>query len=416
MLTPRPARSLALALALAAPAGAVDIVPVFNANVSAGQYFFEREKGSLSANAAVVAAPMMRFSPRWSLMPMYAGSYRGTKGIDDGVGASSLFQQSMDHRLSVTGIRSLEGTTWRLKPQASYKREFLKETRNEDWGKGLFDYEKIAVGLEAENVYKDPFSFRAALDLWRTRFPHYESLESRSGVDPNGNPLGRELAPRKVLDTFNAQLTLAGSRPVPFADPRYALSATWAVMHSAYTDQRLVNAQGQFDSAKRRDILNTASASLVRPAPVRLFGEDMRLDLSGGVNLAYNHSNQNTFDAGRLKYVADSYSYWSLGLGPGAALSWGDRKAPERVSLGLRWSRLQYVGRLAQESSGAYTGAKQRQDRTTLSLGFDHPLAPKYTLQLRANSLWASSNQKFEQNYTYNYRTMTYHVGVSYEL
>lgn len=416
MLTRRLARSLALAGALAAPASALDVVPVFNANVSAGQYFFGRERGSLAANAAVVAAPMMRLSPRWSLMPMYSGSYRGTKGIDDGVGASSLFQQSMDHRLSVTGFRSLEGTTWRLKPQASYKREFLKETRNEDWGRGLFDYEKIGVGFEAENVYKDPFSFRAALDMWRTRFPHYESLESRSGVDPNGNPLGRELAPRRVLDTWNTQLTLSGSRPLPAADPRYALSASWSLMHQAYADQRLVNEQGQFDGGKRRDILNNASLNLVRPTPVRLAGQDMRLDLSGGVSAAWNISNQNSFDAGRLRYIADSYSWWSFGLGPAAALSWGDRKAPERVSMGLRWSRLQYTGRLAQAASGAYNSAKQRQDRTTLSLGFDHPLAPRYVLQARINALWATSNQKFEQNYTFNYRTMTYHVGVAFEL
>lgn len=414
MLSRRAAARL-LAFALAAPAGAVEVVPVVNGSLSAGQYLFQNERGSFSGNASLVAAPMLRFSPRWSLLPMYAGGYRGTKGVEDGVGAGTLFQQQMEHRLSVTGFRSLEGTTWRLKPQASYKREFLKETRDEEWGRGLFDYEKIAVGLEAENAYKEPFAFRAALDVWRTRFPHYESLESRSGVDPSGNPLGRELAPRKVLDTWNYQLTLSGSRPWPYADPSFALQGSWSVMYQDFSDQLLVNERGQFEPTGRRDLLNAVSASLVHPRPLRLFGEEARLDLSANAHLSWNRSNQNSYDAGRTQFIADSYSYYGVGFGPAAALAWGERKAPERLSLGLRWNRVQYLGRLAQEGSGLYSGAKQRQDRYTLSLGFDHPVAPRFTLTARLSALWAASNQKYEANYKYTYRAMTYLIGVNYE-
>ncbi|MDX6769871.1 MAG: hypothetical protein SF051_10085 [Elusimicrobiota bacterium] len=416
MLKPLFARSLpCVLLAAALPARGVEVTPVFNASLSAGQYFFQGQRGSFSGNSTVVAAPLIKLSPRWSMMPMYLGNYRGTKGVDDGVGAGTLFQQEMDHRLSVTGIRVLEGTTWRLKPQASYKREFLKETRDETWGKGLFDYEKIAVGLEAENLYKDPFVFRAAVDLWRTRFPQYESLESRSGTDPSGNPLGRELAPRKVLDAWNAQLTLSGSRPVPFADPAVALQASWSFLYQNYSEQKVVNARGQFDRTGRRDLLNSASLSVVHPRPVRLFGHDARLDLTGGLNLAYNASNQNTFDAAKTQFVPDAYGFWSFGLGPAAALSWGDRKTPERLSMGLRWNRVRYTGRLVQDGDGVYSSAKQYQDRTTLSLGFDHPVAPKFTLTTRVNALWASSNHKFDKNYKYTYRAMTYHIGVAYE-
>ena len=49
----------------------------------------------------------VKLSDRWSVLPMYAGGYRGTKGVDDGVGAGTLFQQQMDHTLSVTGIRKI---------------------------------------------------------------------------------------------------------------------------------------------------------------------------------------------------------------------------------------------------------------------------------------------------------------------
>ncbi len=42
----------ALALALAAPAAAADVVPVFNASLSAGQYLFQGDRGSFSGNVS----------------------------------------------------------------------------------------------------------------------------------------------------------------------------------------------------------------------------------------------------------------------------------------------------------------------------------------------------------------------------
>ncbi len=148
---------------------------------------------------------------------------------------------------------------------------------------------------------------------------------------------------------------------------------------------------------------------------MKLFGRDARLDLSGGLNLAWNKSNQNTYDAAKTQFISDSYSFVSFGLGPAAALSWGDRKTPDRLSLGLRWNRVRYTGRLVQDGGGVYSSAKQYQDRTTLALGFDHPVAPKFTLTTRVNTMWASSNHKFDKNYKYTYRAMTYLIGVAYE-
>lgn len=403
-------------MALALPARAAEWTPVLNASLSGGQYFFQKQRGSFSGNAALTAAGMAKLSERWGVMPMYAGAYRGTKGVEEGVGAGTLFQQQMDHTVSLTGIRRLwEG--WRFKPSTGYKRQFLKETRDETWGQGLFDYEKIALGLEVENVYKDPFSWRAALDIYRVRFPNYESLESKSGVDPFGNPLGRELASKRVLDTWNWQLSASGTRPWPFEDPRLVLQGGYSLLYKGFNDQRIVNPAGQFNAsgADRWDLLQTLSGSVGRPFPLRGLGEGGRLDLSIGLNAAYNSSNQNTFDAEFARFVGDSYSYWSLGAGPDARLSWGADKAPNWVSASARWSRQYYLGRLVQDGSGVYGSARQRHDRATLSFAYGHPIAPHFTLTARVNLLWATSNHKYQKNYAYDYRAMNYLLGVSYE-
>ena len=407
--------AFAVLLCLVAPAAAVEVSPVLNGSLSGGQYFFKKQKGSFSGNAAMTAAVLLKFNEKWSLLPTYSGSYQGTKGVDDGVGAGTLFQQQMDHRLSMTGLRRLQETSWTLKPSVSYKREFLKETRDETWGKGLFDYEKTALGLEAENAYQAPFTYRLALDVYRVRFPNYESLESKSGVDPLGNPLGRELASKRVLDTYNYQLTASGSRPYPYDDPRYIFQGSYSVLYQDFLDQRLVNLRGQFDASGRKDILQTLSGSIGRPLKIRFAGEEARLDVSFGLNAGYCRSNQNTYDAVFSRYVPDAYSYWSLGAGPAVALAWGNVKQPSRLSGSFRWSRQSYLGRLVQDGDGVYGPAKQRQDRYVLSFGYGYPIAPNLTLTARTSFLWAASNQKYEKTYSYTYRTINYLLGLNYE-
>jgi len=405
----------AVVLIFAMPAFAVEWTPVLNASLSGGQYFFQGQRGSLAGNANVTAAALVKASERWSLLPMYAVAYRGTKGVEDGVGAGTLFQQQMDHAFSVTGIRKLRDSNWRVKPSAGYKREFLKQTRDEAWGKGLFDYEKISAGIEAENVYKDPFSWRVGLDAFRVRFPQYESLESRSGADPFGNPLGRELASKHVLDTYNWQASVSGSRPWPYEDPKVVLQGSYSFLYKDFLDQRIVQATGQFVDTGRRDFLQALGGSIVRPIPMQVFGGDGRLDLSLGLNSSYNSSNQNTFDATFARFLADSYSYWTFGGGPGAALSWGDKKAPTWASTSLRWTRQSFLGRLVQDEVGAYGSAKQIHDRWQLALAYGYPIAPKLTLTFRVNALWAASNHKFSRNYSYAYRALNYLLGVAYE-
>jgi hypothetical protein len=411
----KPLCSAAVLLVAALPASAVEWTPVVNASLAGGQYFFQGQRGSLGGNAALTAAALIKLDDDWKLLPMYSGAYRGTKGVDEGVGAGTLFQQGMDHTVSVTGIRKLRDSTWRVKPSAGYKREFLKETRDEAWGHGLFDYEKISAGLELENLYKEPFTWRGGLDFYRLRFPNYESLESNSGVDPFGDPLGRELASKHVLDTYNWQASVSGSRPWPYEDPKVVLQGSYSFLYKDFLDQRIVEATGQFANVGRRDLQQAVGGSVARPIPVRVFGGDGRLDLSMGLNFSYNRSNQNSFDATFAKFIDDAYSYWTVGAGPGASLSWGDKKAPTWTSASLRWTRQTYLGRLVQDEVGVYGSAKQHHDRYAFALAYGYPIAPKLTLTFRTNILWAASNNKYQKNYSYAYRAMNYLIGVAYE-
>jgi hypothetical protein len=193
------------------------------------------------------------------------------------------------------------------------------------------------------------------------------------------------------------------------------LQGSAGFLYKDFADQRLVDSGGQFQATGRRDIAPSLAGSVGRPIPVKVFGGDGRVDLNMGLSFAYNKSNQNTFDATFAQYIPDSYSYWTLGAGPGATLSWGDRKAPAWLSGSLRWTRQTYTGRLVQDSAGAYGSEKQRHDRVGFSLGYGYPLAPKLTMTFKTNLLWATSNHKYEKNYRYDYRAANFLIGVSYE-
>jgi hypothetical protein len=251
--------------------------------------------------------------------------------------------------------------------------------------------------------------------VFQVHFPNYQTLESAAGVDPQGNPLTRSQTDKNVLDTLNTQATFSGAWPYPFEEPVVSIQAGYSLLYQRFADQSVVDQRGQLGDTQRQDFLNTLSAGVVYPRELRLRDAKMRLDSSISAALSHNGSNQNTFDASQVKYVPDAYSYYSYSVGPAVALSWGDSKKPATVSASLRYTRLQYLGRLAQEGSSVYTATHQHQDRYQLGLAYAYPVSPGFYLRAQANYLVTESNQAFEQFYSYSYRTSNYLMGFSFE-
>ena len=407
--------SLAALLVLAGPVRGAEFVPVFNATLMGGQYFFKTDHTSLSGNASALAAPVIVQSDQWSFIPMLSSNYQGTKGVNDNVAAGTLFQEEMDHRLSFTAIDTVPNSLWKLKPSVSYKRDFLKETVDETWGHGLFDYDKMALGFEAENVYKDPFSYRLGFDVFKVRYMNYQSLESQSGTDPLGNPLGRENAGTNVLDSYNYQLSASVSRPFPYEEPKVSLHASYSILYQDYMNDAVVDARGQNKANTRKDFMQTVAVSAGYPRKTELWGTSCRVDSSVGLSLAVNSSNQNTFDAAQTRFIDNAYSFVQIGLGPGAVVSWGDDKRPASLGATVRWLRTAYTGRLSQDGDGLYLGDNQTQDRYQFSLNYGYPISPTFYLKAQANMLWARSNNLFEKTYAYNYTSNNFLMGVSWE-
>lgn len=397
----------AAALGLGGLAGAVEVTPLYNVQVLGGQYFFRGERASLTGNAAASVTPGLKFNERWALLPSLSSSYQGTKQVVDLVGAGSLFQEQMDHRLAVKGVyQPSEDSLWRLKPSAGLRYQLLKETKDEDWTKGLFDYQKLGVGMEAEYVYRDPFTVRAGLDYYQVRFPNYRSLESEAA----SMGLARELAGDHVLDNGNVAATVAMDAPV-WGD-RVVVDGSLYLNYARFGEQRVVAATGDLIEPTREDLTTALSAGVKLPLEHR---SDLRTVSSLSAGMTFNSSNQNSYDAQRTHFTPQYYNYNEFRVSPGFRLLVGHPRAP--VSLGVAghlWLR-SYPHRVIQDSNGNYQTTALRSANWMSSVSLAYPMAPHFSLMFNVQHGRASSNQRFEQYYRYNYSVTNYLFGFTFE-
>lgn len=398
---------LLLLLLLAAPAAAVEVSPLVGVQVLGGQYFFGRQKGALSGNASVVAAPALRFDDRWALLPSVRSSYQGTKSVVDLVGAGTLFQEQMDHRLGARAVYQPDGSRWRLKPSASFKYQLLRETKDESWGSGLFDYRKWSIGGEAEFLYLDPFGVRAAVDYFETSFPNYASLESRAAASLSG--MARELAGDRVLDSKNVGLAVSGELP---ARERLILEGGLSVVYSRFPEQKLVDDSGQLTGRSRQDALTSLSLGARMPGELN---PDLRLLGSLDLSFSYLASDQNDYDARDARYLALYYNHGELRVAPGVKLLIGPARQPVVLGLSGSWTRRRYPHRPAQTADGIYGGEPLVTDTWLAAASLTYPMAKRFSLVFDWQLGRARSNQRFEQFYSYNYSVANYLFGFRYD-
>ncbi|HAM36985.1 MAG TPA: hypothetical protein DEB40_07130 [Elusimicrobia bacterium] len=391
------------------PAPALEITPFYRLQVMGGQYFFAGSKGTLSGNAAGSVAPAMRFNDQWALLPSVQSSYQGTKQVKDIVGSGTMFQEQMDHRFSARAIYSPRGSRWRLKPNFSFKYEMLKETRDESWGGGLFDYQKWCFGLEAEYLWREPFSWRFGADYYELDFPNYSSLESRAAFDFQGQSLARELVGARVLDSQNLGLSLSVDGPVR---ERLVLDGGLRMTLRRFPEQRVVDPVGSLTATARADVFTELNLSARMPAD---FNRGLRALGSLDLSLAYNSSNQNNYDAANARYFGYYYNYGELRLGPSLKVLAGPAARPVTTRFSFSWWQRRYPYRRVQDAAGVYGNGGLRASGWMTDVSLSYPMARRLSLLVDLQYGQSASNQKFEQFYRYNYAVANYLFGFSYE-
>lgn len=386
----------------------IKVTPLANVDISGGQYWVTgAAPDKLSGNADLFICPVINFSPKTALLPIYTGFYSGTKDVKELVGGGTLTREMQDHSISFKFVEKLN-ETWKLKSRMGYKIEYLKETVDETWGKGTFDYQKMIVGVEAEKTWKT-WSGRGGLDYYTMHYPNYQSLvtqtQFQTSVDTTTYKEISSQAGKDILDYNTMSL---------FVEATHKFSGTlYGTAHNdtsfkQFKDQKVINKTGEFSSGLRSDVVNYTTLG------IKLSGPKVTLGLADGIQ--YYKSNQSSYDAGNSKFTSDYYNFFENSFMPDISFRLGTGEFPMVLRLSWNLAYRQYLERLAQSADGTYKEDKIYQAINTLGVSFTYPLSKQLSARLSANYRDSYSNMRYEKNYLYNYYTFNYMLGINWQL
>ena len=394
---------IAAMLSIASAAQAGEFIPVTVAQFSTGQWFFDGKQSALGGNVSAQFVPAYKFSDKFAILPTVESNYRGTRSAEELAGGATLFQDTWENALGVKAVMS-PTENWTYRARVSGRSKWYRETSDEKWTHGLYDYQSASGGGEAERKW-GKVSLAAGYDFTHLHFPNYQSLESSQTGDQ-----ARELAGTDVLDSDIHMLSLRGHSPLP---ARFNIDVAGYIAPRMYSDQHVVVLSGLFADTKRVDTTSGVNVSLNRA---------FRGPLSSmmAVSFLYGYlgmqSNQNHYDARLTTFVPDFYDYDQQTTGVQLQAAFGHTYAgPMSADLATTYAHRNYRSRPIQDTDGSYLSEKLDTTETAVSAGFGYPLTRNIKARISTTIGRSRSNNKFEQLYRYNYSNANYQFGFVYE-
>ena len=394
----------ALCCCLAPGFAGMKVLPVASATLLGGKYYLDADAASFQGRLDAFVSPAITLAEGHDLIPIYSGNYSGTQDIQELAGGGVLTRKRMTHTFSLKYVYTSEFNKY--KPRVSYSLARIQETNDEDWGDGLFDYNTLSLGLEAEQE-RPHGTFTESYDYYKVSYPNYSTLLSDSQSVFNDTT------------TFNELSTNAGENPMDNTSHRLGLAYAWFpeplnmkagydITYRAYDEQavaaRPALGQSPFKSDTRADIMQNLSLKASRALKPLLF--------SAGARVGWLSSNQGSYDSTRSKYMEDYYSYIDLSISPAMTVV---LKNGIQFNFGLDWRRVFYQGRLKQDASGNYGSDEINQTYWLTSVTARYPVFSRFFARAAYNYQVSTSNMRYEDNYRYNYRASTYLMGLEWE-
>jgi hypothetical protein len=403
-----------LALALLAASAAAQDQPTWKAQGSVdamfGQYFYDGQAGSINGYGNVDAQLLRSLSSSLGFYLEANSTYTGFKQVDELAGGGTLFQQSWDNYAGVKMVKRWDDG-WSLKPRLGLRDELFRETVGEAWGAGLYDFWRYEAGVVWEHKTRltdeIPWTWQLSYDLYYTHYPHFQSLTSQYGTEQTAPNPGSQ-----ILDTVTNQFGWRNEYDLPNFVSAWIF---YSISFVDFTDQKVVQSQGQFLSTNRTDTDQTLNVGASKRYDDWQFLGRVRPVAALNFTLADQLSNQNDFDASpsELKYTAGYYDYWEAHLSPSLTTTFLATKTVARLSVDL--ATRYYTGRLAQNADESYTGNKLHQYTESVSFDAEQPVWKDLTLKTRIAWSNTTSNTTYEQTYVYNYNDFNYFAGFGWK-
>ncbi len=198
---------LVIALFICVPriVDAKDVAVSGKLDLFGGQYFFENQTGAFNGYGVLDAQLAKSYSSSSGFFVSARSIYTGFKQVNELAGGGTLFQQSLDDSLGAKWIKRYEGG-FSLKPRIGIKNQLFRETKDEKWGKGLYDFTRYEAGLTLERKTRlglsTPWLYQLSWDIYYTRYTRFKSLASQYGQELAAPDPGS-----RVLDCVTNQLS-----------------------------------------------------------------------------------------------------------------------------------------------------------------------------------------------------------------
>jgi hypothetical protein len=377
---------LLVCLAWISPAYAVTLKPMAHAQARAGHTWSDPGEKSWMGLGDVQLLPLFEEGSLRLLTGVSAfmrGQQRSVLEDSTFVQQSGVAAEPM-LQISLGGMQAL-----RLMGQA--KHAWNKEALNEDWGRGLYDYEQYGGGAEFESQpYGIILVFGAALT--------HQSY-------PNWHELGSFATENKHYYTKDFQ-----AWQLRLASRFKALGLSWdgliSLLNRGYTDCYLVKEDGTLDLAKRR--------SDFEPNMELALGQNLSQEARWSVasQITLGSSNQGFFTTGSsTPYYARFYDYTLAGIGP--TFTWTPQgEQGIQCSLAYALQSLSYPGRPVRDAQGQYTTDTESGFLHTLAFDCQAPVLSWASVVLGLSFQRNASNQKFSQSANPSYSLFNANAGL----
>jgi len=377
------------------------IIPVGNVSLGGSSSYFESENQTNGLDFNFVFVPAIKLSEKTSILPGIYLNYSGAKSVQELLGGGTLYQDELGANINFRYIRKLSEYS-KLKFKTGYKIDYLRETKDESLGDGLFDYNKLTFGVENELKNFLGFDkFQVSVDYFGVKFPNYVTLAESS----YGKEVSTEASPSPGGNILDFGAVSIFNRGLKYLTLDSVLNYTFIYTYKDFSEQRIVKADGSFSNDTRTD--NKIDLSVLYSK----YQDNLKFSWGIKTNLSFNLSSQDHYDAERYEYTENYYDYTEYMIGPVFSKKFSSLKTDLSITIG---SKL-YKDRKVQDENGSYKTEKIKNVYTAISLKGVYPLMEKLKVFLEYNLLNQSSNMKYEQTYKYNFTTFNFVLGLNYE-
>jgi len=389
------------------------IMPLFNASLGFGNAFYLENSGTPSISYDIDYVPAVIFNEKLTLLPRLNSNYSGTMMPKEIEEEGNIYVQTWDNLLYTKIVDKLN-TSWILRGELGFKSELARETADESWGSGLYDYGKTHLEVSMEKKFEKPISITFGERIYSTTFPNYRALSADS------TQYSQLLSGDKVLDTASGETFIK----MEWLLNRTFLACKLGATQSNYGDQKVVSiVDGHYLDTKRKDAYSNFTVGVSQLIPdfkVPLGADDegrRKVKTFLGINYESiaKDSNQNQFDTEKIKGIGDYYDYRQTCITPSVTF----RFLPANSDLSISYDviRKNYSSRIVQDVNGNYAADEEKiyQSSNVMNLRFAFPVMKKYLASISCSFRNSRSNMLYEKYFQYNFNAYSYMLGVGYE-